>query len=912
MAVFTAIASAIVGAITGAGFAATFSGFLAGTLGIGATIGVALVSGGLAMATAKATGLFKPPGFQQAKDPGVKVQLAPSTDNRIPVFYGRVSTGAIMVDAQIKNQNNTMVYCMVIGEKTDSGTYTLNEFKRGDATLNFTGGYASATSSTVISQTDPNATSSTNVNGKMRLRVYAGNAQSSVNQIFPPLGTKVAAQTLMTSITASTNYEDLVYAIFEMDYDTENGLTQLGQLTFDISNTLHEPSNVLLDYLKNDRYGAGLSTGDLVTTSFDDMYDYSNINGAYGNVDYTTTANVTAYHSRWQIDGMLSTYQDVKTNIDKICQSASTFFTYDNKSGKFKVVPNREATTAEKANAFVFNDDNITSKIAISSTELYSMYNSIEAEYPRVDNQDQTDIVIVSTPSGDRNTNEPDNPLSTRYDMVNDRPRVHNLANIDLRQSRLSTLVEFDADYSALQVDVGDIVKLTSSLYGYTDKLFRCMRVAEKESQQGMIGAKLVLLEYNDSVYAHNTIQSDSAIAIPGIPSWWTGWGNTTIDWPNIIANINVITSPTSNANVVDSGTGNVVANVDYANIDLNLPDFSVGGFTPGLNMNLDYANLIANSNIVGGADTVIVSVKNDDLPNNDPITHIIEPPVDAGFGGLFNPEAFIDINIPLPDLGLDTSANAPINKGFPVTSNAAPSANANVSIQLKNQQFGTATPFYNVPNFAFAPDGGIKTEDLRDMGTGLQVEDKPAANTTMANSDLLEATSPGSSTLGDANTIVGTPDIIDLGGIETGDYFFDSTISLGGDLPPAGANGAYALNVNTFYQEKYAANLANVTGNTWFYSETLEGTQFVGSQDLATGSNLKSSGIVNIDPYVAETLAIAAGANTTGKVYVPAYAELTQFANTNLGNTSIARTGFNRTVNGGRNFKGDKYIQVR
>ena len=52
MAVFTAIASAIVGAITGAGFAATFAGFAAGTLGIGATIGVALVAGGLGIATA--------------------------------------------------------------------------------------------------------------------------------------------------------------------------------------------------------------------------------------------------------------------------------------------------------------------------------------------------------------------------------------------------------------------------------------------------------------------------------------------------------------------------------------------------------------------------------------------------------------------------------------------------------------------------------------------------------------------------------------------------------------------------------------------------------------------------------------------------------------------------------------------
>ena len=234
MAVFTAIASAITGALLSAGLAATT---IFGTLTVGGLV-TSVIAGGLAMATAKVTGLFKAPGFQQAKDPGVKVQLSPSTDNRVPVFYGRVNTGAIIVDAEIKNQNNTMVYCMVIGEKTDTGSYSIQEIKRGDATLNFTGGYASATSSTVISQTDPNATSSTNVNGKMRCRVYAGNAQSSVNQIFPPLGSKVAAQSLMTNITASTNYEDLVYAIFEMDYDVENGLTNLGQITFEIANTL--------------------------------------------------------------------------------------------------------------------------------------------------------------------------------------------------------------------------------------------------------------------------------------------------------------------------------------------------------------------------------------------------------------------------------------------------------------------------------------------------------------------------------------------------------------------------------------------------------------------------------------------------------------------------------------------------
>ena len=170
MAVFTAIASAIVGAITGAGFTATFSAFFAGTLGVGATIGVALISGGLGMATAKLLGPDVP-SIQAAKDPGVKVQLNPATDNRVPVFYGRVFTGAIAVDAEIKNQNNTMVYVFCIGEKTTTGNYTINNIYRGDSKLNFTG-------ASVNSITDPNATSTTNIAGNREYKyVHFSNAE---------------------------------------------------------------------------------------------------------------------------------------------------------------------------------------------------------------------------------------------------------------------------------------------------------------------------------------------------------------------------------------------------------------------------------------------------------------------------------------------------------------------------------------------------------------------------------------------------------------------------------------------------------------------------------------------------------------------------------------------------------------
>ena len=95
MAVFTAIASAIISVLSSTiTFSAAFAA--AGTFSA-LGIGVSVLAGGIALATAKATGLFKAPGIQQAKDPGVKVQLAPSTDNRIPVFYGRVNTGACLL-----------------------------------------------------------------------------------------------------------------------------------------------------------------------------------------------------------------------------------------------------------------------------------------------------------------------------------------------------------------------------------------------------------------------------------------------------------------------------------------------------------------------------------------------------------------------------------------------------------------------------------------------------------------------------------------------------------------------------------------------------------------------------------------------------------------------------------------------
>jgi len=882
MAVFTAIASSIVGATL-------FGSALA------ATIATSIIAAGLALGTAKALGVMDPPKQQDMKDPGVKIQLPPSTDNRVPVFYGRSYTGAIIVDAELKNRNNTMVYCMVIGEKTDSGTISVTDIYRDDAKLNFSG-------ATVISATDPNATTSENINGKIRCRVYAGGTAAS-NQIFPATP-QVAATTLMTTIDAGTSFEGLVFSVIEMDYDAENGLQGLGAITYNINNTLNEPSNVLLDYLQNDRYGAGLSSSDLDLTSFNDLYDYSTAQVDYG----TASGNVTAQHNRWQIDGMLSSYQPVKTNINEICRSCAAYFAYDPKQGKFKVVSNRAATSAEKSAAYVFNDDNITSSIEITSTELYSLYNSIDAEYPSVDKKDQTQTIIVSTPAGERNANEPDNPLDTRFNLVNDRSRVYNLANIDLNQSRISTVINFTADYSSIVNDVGDIVKVTSSLYGFTNKLFRVMRVTEVETQDAMLGAKFTCIEYDDSIYTHTRIQSDGAVGLSLIPGWWTGiWGNTDIaNISNIIGNITIVDDPLSNvANIVDPPTGNIISNVDIGNINIGIGGEGIGsgfGMIPSINFPItipdipDISEIKVNVDVTGSSETSNVA---NTMP---PIQIPVVPPKN---NTTFIPGEIIDITIPQPPL-------PPKDQMFSVGPLLG-DITANIDLSMINYD-GITSAVTTAPNITLAPAGVIDRGRLGSVQAGLQVEED-VANVNSNSSSLVQDSSTANVQIGTANSIITPIDNIDLGGIDEGEY---SAINSAVPFGLFGANSilAYQPTRQINYKELDIATDGTITANANAdIVDVVGGSGIIASVGTTVLPSINDNFKYEVSRTRGSAVAVASGrpAASATKTYVPSSMDVINFANTNLQEDAANGRfrGFDVTNTDKRITKSDFYIDI-
>ena len=508
MAVFTAIATAIGGAL-----ATAAGGFLGSTLlGTYVAYGVGyVVAGGIARATAKALGLVPDiPGPGQ--DPGVTVQLAPNTANKLSVLYGKAFTSGPIFDAAISNENKTMTYCLALSEETQTGTFTVNDIYMNDVELVFSG-------NTVVSHIDPNQSSATSYNGNVRINVYQGGSAGS-DVIFPTSGTgsSTSASAIVPHWGVNHTANAMVFAVVQIDYDAENGLTGIPAFTFDMENSIKNPGDVLYDYLTSDRYGAGLSNADIDVTSITGTANTSMKGYCDELVAYTNKANVSTTNKRYEINGMVSTFNDVRTNIDQICQAASTFFTFDVKQGKFSAIPNRALGSTELANCLVYNDDNIISKIDISSTELYSLYNGVEVEFADQNRKDQTNTILVTTPPADRNANEPENILKYRIDLINDNIRAERLANVDLNQSRLNNVISFTTDFSGIQTDVGDVVKVTSELYGWTDELYRVLRVTEQQDETGMVTAAITALDYSATVYGEPDITETPDLGIIDLP----------------------------------------------------------------------------------------------------------------------------------------------------------------------------------------------------------------------------------------------------------------------------------------------------------------------------------------------------------------------------------------------------------
>lgn len=454
---------------------------------------------------------------QPQQDNGVRQQVPPSTVNAIPIAYGDVYMGGTFVDAVISTDQKTMYYVMAVSSISPNGQFSFNtsDMYYGDRLITFDG----TDQTKVVSLTDEAGNVDTKINGNLYINLYRSSASGTIT----PLNSSSAPSVVMggSDIAVSQRWpasgrqmNGLAFAIIKLNYSQDAGTTSLSPITFKLSHYLNgagcaKPGDVWYDYITNSVYGGA------VNSSFVDSAGVTILN-AYSDelITFKNSSGVPSTQPRYRMNGVLDAGETVLSNIDKIMSCCDSWMTYNAALGQWAVVTNKP-----ESSVYSFNDNNIIGDIRVSATDITSSINQVEAKFPFKDNRDQPSFVQLATPSALLYPNEPTNKYSITYDLVNDSVQAAYLANRLLEQAREDLIVSFSTTYYGIQVDAGDVVSVTNSAYGWTNKLFRVIKVNEASLPDGSLGAKLELNEYNAQVYDDFDVTAYSPAPNSNIPS---------------------------------------------------------------------------------------------------------------------------------------------------------------------------------------------------------------------------------------------------------------------------------------------------------------------------------------------------------------------------------------------------------
>lgn len=201
-------------------------------------------------------------------DLGVRLQIPPASDAKIPVLYGSAYWGGIITDAAMTNNNQTMSYCLTLSETTgivkstnQQTIYTFNDVYWNNNRVVF-----NDDGLTIDYTIDRDGNIDRSLNGLVKIHFYA---KSSTQPILPTGYSNPSAPAAWAVMPtwgndATYSMNELLFAIVTVNYSRDKGVTGIGTLKFHVSSTMYKPGDVLYDYMTNTRYGAGINSNEIL------------------------------------------------------------------------------------------------------------------------------------------------------------------------------------------------------------------------------------------------------------------------------------------------------------------------------------------------------------------------------------------------------------------------------------------------------------------------------------------------------------------------------------------------------------------------------------------------------------------------------------------------------------------------
>jgi hypothetical protein len=205
---------------------------------------------------------------QNNVDKGVRLQVDPNPETKIPVIYGTTFLGGIVTDAALTNSNRTMFFCLTLSEKTgaklsdsQNSTFTFKDIYWNDERIVF-----KSDGITVDYTVDRNGTVNRDYSDLIKVYCYNGSSTSPVTPQGYTNASLPNANSVFPNWTANHTMSDLIFAIVRIDYNKDKNVTGLPKMDFQISNSMTLPGDCLYDYMTNTRYGAGIPPAEIYSS----------------------------------------------------------------------------------------------------------------------------------------------------------------------------------------------------------------------------------------------------------------------------------------------------------------------------------------------------------------------------------------------------------------------------------------------------------------------------------------------------------------------------------------------------------------------------------------------------------------------------------------------------------------------
>ena len=445
------------------------------------------------------------------EDRGTELRLNADTKNSIPVHYGQYAHFGMLTYFEKSTDAQTAWAVITLGESVTS----IDTIIWQDVTLSLD------TNGNVTGGTEINGASNDRYNGNVRILRY-------------PLGGR---STFLEGVsnskwTANHKMTGLAYIVVQYQYSSEKQIGDLGQIRIIGVGKTNNPVSAVQDQLtaSASSYGLGLSTSDLNTASFAAGVAYCNelINRTTGMVVTATGNNIA---KRYTVNGSVDTSANMLDRINQLLAGCNCSLSW--LDGSYGIFINR---TDDNANRFTIDESNII-RNSISITEVGSdnVLNEIKVVYGRDPaNNYQNNELILKTPNSARFPNELDNQEEIKLDFTNNYIEAERSATIKLNASRQQLTVNLFANIEAYPLESGDVINIVYSDFGWNPKLFRVVRIIQKEENSALT-YDITAIEYTASAYTDRVIATVDAAP------------NLTLPNATVIAAVTDLSNPASN-----------------------------------------------------------------------------------------------------------------------------------------------------------------------------------------------------------------------------------------------------------------------------------------------------------------------------------------------------------------------------